>query len=334
MSRRSCRLTLVFLIALALQCTTSTGPGGPPYTHPSRMGSESILLTGRPFAVAITSTRVVFVTQLDAGYMGRTTVAGRPFDTDFAVGAIPSQVRVSPNGRTAYVNNQDAGAVRFVGTSADSAFWTTTVPASVLSIGLSPSGARLYALTDYRGVYVIDAGSGAVLDSINPIAVGSILTGVAFHPTRALMYVSARDAGTVATINTQTGAVIHLDSVVGGNVQNVAVSPDGNQLFATDIGRSKLIAWDLVSGRPASTHQEYPIGTPVSRNAFDVAVTPDNAQVYVSTLADGKVYVLDRVSRTLIDSIRTGGSARYIGFDRLGETAVIPNEGGWVTFVY
>ena len=64
-----------------------------------------------------------------------------------------------------------------------------------------------------------------------------------------------------------------------------------------------------------------------------MAVTPDNAQVYVSTLVDGKVYVLDRVTHASIDSIRTGGSARYIGFDGPGDTAVIPNEGGWVTFV-
>ena len=333
MAPRSSLFTLVLPVGVVLQCTISTGPGGPPYTHPSGMGSDSIVLTGRPFAVAISSTSVVFVTQLDAGHMGRTTVAGRSFGTDFPVGATPSQVRVSPNGRTVYVNNQDAGAVKFLDTSAGTTVQTTTVPGSVLGLGLSPSGTHLYALTDYRGVHVIDAGSGAVLDSINPAAVGSILTGVAFHPTRPLMYVSARDAGTVATINTQTDVVIHVDSVVGGNVQNVAISPDGNQLFATDILRSKLIAWDLVSGNLTSTHHEYPIGTPVSRNAFDVAVTPDNAQVYVSTLVDGKVYVLDRVTHASIDSIRTGGSARYIGFDGPGDTAVIPNEGGWVTFV-
>jgi YVTN family beta-propeller protein len=148
------------------------------------------------------------------------------------------------------------------------------------------------------------------------------------------MYVTARDAGTVATINTQTDAVIHVDAVAGSNLQNVAVSRDGNQLFATDIARSVLIAWDLASGSVSSTYQEYPIGTPVVRNAFDVAVTPDNAQLYVSTLVDGKVYVLDRVTRAPIDSIRTGGSARYIAFDFLGQNAAIPNEGGWVTFVH
>jgi YVTN family beta-propeller protein len=277
---------------------------------------------------------VVFVTQLDAGMMGRTTITVPSFNTDFLVGAIPSQARVSPDGHTVYVNNQDAGAVKFYDTSADTTFHTTTVPGSVLSMGLSASGARLYALTDYHGVYVINAGSGVVLDSISAASVGSILTGVAFHPSLQLMYVTARDAGTVATINTQTDAVIHVDAVVGSNLQNVAVSRDGSQLFATDIGRSMLIVWDLASGSLSSTHQEYPIGTPVVRNAFDVAVTPDNAQLYVSTLVDGKVYVLDRVTRAAIDSIRTGGNARYVVFDYLGQNAVIPNEGGWVTFVH
>ena len=276
----------------------------------------------------------MFVTQLDAGMMGSTTITVPSFNTDFLVGAIPSQARVSPNGHTVYVNNQDAGAVKFYDASADTTFHTTTVPGSVLSMGLSASGARLYALTDFRGVYVINAGSGEVLDSISAASVGAILTGVAFHPSLQLMYVAARDAGTVATINTQTDSVIHVDAVVGSNLQNVAVSRDGSQLFATDIGRSMLIVWDLASGGLSSTHQEYPIGTPVFRNAFDVAVTPDNTQLYVSTLVDGKVYVLDRVSRALIDSIPTGGNARYIAFDYLGQNAVIPNEGGWVTFVH
>ena len=134
------------------------------------------------------------------------------------------------------------------------------------------------------------------------------------------------------------GLLAHAKAVTGVLSERAAqvtkLVDDGNQLFATDILRSKLIAWDLVSGSLPSTHHEYPIGTPVARNAFDVAVTRDDAQVYVSTLVDGKVYVLDRVTRTPIDSIRTGGSARYIGFDALGETAVIPNEGGWVTFVH
>src|SRR5437660_12690674 len=104
MAPRSSLFTLVLPVGVVLQCTISTGPGGPPYTHPSGMGSDSIVLTGRPFAVAISSTSVVFVTPLDAGHMGRTTGAGLSFRTGFAVGATPSHVRFSPSCRTLYVN--------------------------------------------------------------------------------------------------------------------------------------------------------------------------------------------------------------------------------------
>ena len=318
---------------LTLRCPHPAGPVSVG-THPSIASVDTIPLSGRPFAVAVAGSNVVYVTALDAGLVARTTVPSETIAVTFAIGAIPSQVRISPNGATAYVNNQDAGAVKVVDVSSNATVNTITVPGSVLTIGLSPNGARLYALTDYRGMYVIDARSGVVIDSISPALLGSILAGVAFHPSLPRMYVAARDAGTVATINTQTNAVMQVDAVNGGNLQNVAVSRGGDQLFATDILRSKLITWDLLSGKPAPTHEEDGVGTPVFRNAFDVALTPDNAQLYVSTLADGAVYVLDRVTRAPITTIWTGGSARYIGFDRLGATAVIPNEGGWVTFVH
>jgi len=146
------------------------------------------------------------------------------------------------------------------------------------------------------------------------------------------MYIAARDAGVVTVVNTQTNGVVRTFFVSGGQVQNVTVSRDGSTLFATDIARSRLISWDIISGSAA--FQQRAIGSGSQRNAFDVAVTPDNAQVYVSTLADGKVYVLNRATRVVLDSIITRGSARYIGFTANGSHAIIPNEAGWVNYVH
>jgi len=145
------------------------------------------------------------------------------------------------------------------------------------------------------------------------------------------MYVAARDEGRVSTVNLRTNTVVRSQTLGGARIQNLAVSRDGAVLFATDIERSKLLARDLRSD--GSAFSEYAVGTPESRNAFDVAVTADNKQVYVSTLADGKLYVFDLGSRTIVDSVMTGGSPRYIGFDAGGATAVIPNESGWVNFL-
>ena len=119
--------------------------------------------------------------------------------------------------------------------------------------------------------------------------------------------------------------------MAGGRIQTVAVSRDGGSLYGGDIGRSKLISWDLPSA--SSNFIEMSVGTPMDRNVFDVAVTPDNAQLWVGTLADGKVFVFDRTTRAALGEIVTGGSVRYIGFSPTGSRAVIANESGWVNFV-
>src|SRR5207247_10868802 len=104
----------------------------------------------------------------------------------------------------------------------------------------------------------------------------------------ALPIFAARDEGAIRTVDLRDDSVVHTDAVAGARIQNVAVSLDGQLLFATDIQRSKLLVRDLTT--EGSTFLEYAIGSGQVRNAFDVAVTPDNTQVYVSTLAAGKAH--------------------------------------------
>lgn len=316
------------LPAACLAPPTGTPPAG--RSHPV-IGNEPVALSGTPFAVAVSGTGVAYVTRAHAASAARADLPSTTFSAPFPVGDLPSQVRISPDGQTAYVSNQDAGTITFIHVATNQAFATATVPqGSTLTIGLSPDGSRLYALTDYYGVYVIDTSTRQVVGII-PNA-GTILTGVAFHPFAPCMYVSARDQGTISTVDLRNNTVVRTEAVSGARIQNVAVSRDGALLFATDIERSKLLVRDLPS--ETSTFLEYTIGSGQVRNAFDVAITPDNAQVYVSALADGKVFVLDRATRALVETIVTGGSPRYIGFNASGTHAVVANEFGWVNFIH
>jgi len=250
----------------------------------------------------------------------------------FPVGDLPSQVRMSPDGSTAYVEDQDSQTITYIDVATNQIIGQATVPVgSILNMGLSPDGTRLYALTDFYGVYVIDVNSRAVIAQIPVTKTGTLLTGVAFHPFAACMYISARDQAVVSTIDLTTNAVVGQRFVTGGRIQTVAVSLDGSTLYGADIGRSKIVSWNLPSN--ASSFSETNVGTQINRNAFDIEVTPDNAQLWVSTLYDGKVYVFDRVTGTAVGQVTTGGSARYIGFTTLGDEAVIANESGWVNFV-
>jgi YVTN family beta-propeller protein len=310
--------------------TPATGTPPADRNHPA-IGNETVPLSGTPFAVAVSPAGAAYVTRVHAASAARADLPSTTFSAPFPVGDLPSQVRISPDGQTAYVGNQDAGTITFIHVATNQAFAAVPVPSgSILTLGLSPDGSRLYALTDYYGVYVIDTAMRQVVALI-PNA-GTILTGVAFHPFAPCMYIAARDEGTISTVDLRDNAVVRTDAVPGARIQNVAVSRDGTLLFATDIERSKLLVRDLPS--ETSTFLEYTIGSGQWRNAFDVAVTPDNTQVYVSTLADGKVYVLDRATRALVDSIVTGGSPRYIGFNAEGTHAVVPNESGWVSVIH
>jgi len=301
--------------------------------HPSLGAVDSVALGNTPFAVAISSGGVVYVTQAASGSVARADLPEQSFPVHVAVGPLPSQVRMSPDGRTAYVSNQDAGTITVVDVATDRPIDTIALAPSILTLGLSADGRRLYALTDYRGVYVIDAATRTRIDSIAATQTGAILTGVAFHPTLARMYICARDAGTITTIDTRTNVVLKTDTVTGARIQNLAVARDGSELYATDIQRSGLLISPMEDGVTVG-RLELLLGSGQVRNAFDVAVTPDNTQLYVSTLADGKVYVVDRVSRFGVAAIATGGSARYIAFAGDGSRAVITNEMGWVNFIH
>jgi len=313
--------------------TPQTGPAPTDKTHPSLATKDSQPLDAQPFAVAISRNNVAYITQGWNASAVRADLPSSVLSAPFPVGDLPSQVRISPDGSTAYVENQDSQTITYVDVATNQIIGQATVPAgSILNMGLSRDGTRLYALTDYYGVYVIDVNSRTVIAQIPVGNTGTLLTGVAFNPFAPCMYISARDQAVVSTIDLTTNAVVGQRFVTGGRIQTVAVSLDGSTLYGADIGRSKIVAWDLPSN--ATSFTEASVGTPVNRNVFDVEVTPDNAQLWVSTLADGKVYVLDRVTRTSLGEINTGGSARYIAFSPTGSQAVIANEMGWVNFVH
>jgi YVTN family beta-propeller protein len=325
----NCRLAVscsfaILLLAVGSACRSSTGLGVLP-THPGAEVYATLSMAGTPFAAAVTPDGVVYVSQLHSGSLARTDLTGTTVKDVISVGMHPSQVRVGPSGRV-YVGNQDTPSVGVVDPVAGRQTVSFPLTTSVLTLGVSPDGSRIYALTDFGGVKILDAGNGSELATV---AAGPVLTGIAFNPRSPRIYVAARDGGTVTAIDTRLNRVV-ARFATAGSPQNVAVSPDGAELYVADIANSALQIWDLRTGMRTAV---VPIGSRVSRNAFDVAVTPDGAQLWVSTLADGKVFVLDRASRAVERVITTGGSPRYIVFDATGSRAVITNESGWVTFV-
>jgi YVTN family beta-propeller protein len=112
--------------------------------------------------------------------------------------------------------------------------------------------------------------------------------------------------------------------VVGGVVQELACTPDGLRLYATN-EHGWLDAIQLTTGQRESLNFE--------TMAHGLAVSPDGAMVYVGLLQAGAVAVVDRQSLTKAATIPTGGKPRRIAFDGSGRRAIIANECGWVDLV-
>lgn len=295
-------------------------------THPAGTLFRTDTLGGTPFAAAIAPNGTAYVTQLTSGYLSRAERPDDSFTVLMKVGRIPSQIRVSAAGLV-YVGNQDTPSIDVINGRTGRRQATWPLPSSVLTLGVSPDGSRVYAPTSDSGMLVMNAQSGEVLATVD---VGMTPTGIAFHPTKPIVYVAARDGGTVRAIDMLTNAVIDT-FVTKGSPQNVAVSPDGEELYVTDIGDGSLQTWSLAIGRLTGMSR---IGHTAQRNAFDVAVTPDGAQIWVTALAEGSIIVFDRRTRHQERTIQVGGRPRYIAFDAKGTTAVIPNEDGWVSVVH
>ena len=98
-------------------------------THPTRTGHSAVPLAGTPFAVAVSDKGVVYVTQAHAGSAARADLPATQFSASFPVGDLPSQVRIHPNGKTAYVSDQDARTITYVDVASNQAVATVALPA-------------------------------------------------------------------------------------------------------------------------------------------------------------------------------------------------------------
>ncbi|MCC7541469.1 MAG: bifunctional YncE family protein/alkaline phosphatase family protein [Deltaproteobacteria bacterium] len=157
-----------------------------------------------------------------------------------------------------------------------------------------PEGALPYAVeTDARGervyvtgwasaaVYVIDPGSGTVLDTID---VGKNPEGLALSPDGTHLAVAASDGDSIAILDTTTRTTVVTIPIVGetaprgSSPAEVAWSADGSRLFAACAGDNAIDVFDLADGGVRATH----VGRiPTTWYPTDVAV-----------LADGRVLAL------------------------------------------
>jgi YVTN family beta-propeller protein len=181
----------------------------------------------------------------------------------------PSDVAISPDGKTAYVTGGEElwpinVATNTVGTPIQ-------VGACPQAIAIKPDGSRIYVVNLCAGdVSVVDA---ATATELKKITVGSFPNSIAVTPDGSKAYVSngADETVTPIDLNTDTaGTPIE----VGQSPQGIAVTPDGTRAYVA------VQSADAIRRIDVSTNA---LGPPIGAGKFPngIATTPDSSRAYV-----------------------------------------------------
>ena len=286
--------------------------------------SERVMVRGAPFDVALTAAGEAVVTRPHAAAVE--VLAFNPLRAvaTIRVGAGPTRViptarnAAGQNGHIAYVTTQFGEAVGVIDLQRRQQIGSIAVPAHVFGAVLAPDGHTLYVTTNQDRLIAISTTQHTVLGS-SAIPWGA--PQLTIHPSGRWLLVSCWRAGVIVEVDTATLAITRRFEV-GGIVQDVVVSADGQNLYAANEA-GWLDAIHLPSGRRIATVD---LGTP----ALGLGLSADQSLLFVGLLNAGRVMVLQRQGLIERAAIATGGRCRLIAPHPSGECVLVANEAGWV----
>jgi YVTN family beta-propeller protein len=291
------------------------------YLTVRRVTARFAFLSGGGFGIARTPGGELIVSLIQQGQVER--VPASPGASALAsVGGLPVVVAVDPAGQLAYAANMGTGVLSVIDVASMTKVVDVDIPGEAHSLAMSPRGDRVYVTNTANSVFAVDVATRTIVQTTG---VGSGPWGIAFWTTAtdSLMYVTARDGGSISEIDMRTGNLLRTLSV-GGRPHGIAIAPNGSTLYVADDSNGRVLFVNRATG--AITH-----GVPAT-GAFGIAIAPDGSTLYVTT-NPGYILVIDVPSATVSKQESTEGQPRQILVLPDGNTALAANLGGWVDMV-
>ena len=286
--------------------------------------SERVMIEGCPFDVALTAAGEALVSRPHAAAVD--VLAFNPLRAVATIRVGPGPTRViatarnaaGQNGHVAYVTTQFSEAVGVIDLHRRQQISSIAVPGHALGAVLAPGQHTLYVTTNQDRLVAISTLQRTVIGTTS-IPYG--IQELAVHPSGHSLLVPCWRAGVIVEVDTATLAIPRRFDV-GGAVQDVIVSPDGQTLYAAN-EEGWLDVIHLPSGRCAATVE---LGTP----ALGLALSADATHLFIGLLNAGRVLVLQRQGLVERAVVATGGRPRLISAHPDGESVLVANEAGWV----
>jgi YVTN family beta-propeller protein len=288
--------------------------------HPvaAALSNRLSAINGRPFAVRVSPSGVIAVTQQDLNTLTLTDTTNR-LPKLVNVGADPGDVVFNKSGTTAYVSAFNQGTIAIVDVASATAVATISIAANAYRLALMPDESRLFVTSTDGHVYVVDLSTRLV----SSVRLSGSLNGCALEPTNRYLYVVST-GGELWKIDVSTLSVTGIPGR-GGIGQEIAVSPNGADLYlANESGWIDVFDASTLAPRTRITVDGAPFG---------LAVTLDGQFLYVTSPRDGLVEIVDVATRAVVKRLRVDGTPRRVTFDSPGLTAFVANEGNYVDVI-
>jgi YVTN family beta-propeller protein len=230
-----------------------------------------------------------------------------------AVGNVPFDAAVAPNGKHVYVAN-GFGPLSVIDTTTNTV--TATIPVGRLPqfLAVAPDGHHVYVTNVADNTMsVIATASNTVTATIT---VGAQPNGVAVTPDSARVYVVNTAGNDVAVIDAATNAVL-TTVPVGSRPTDIAITPNGKHAYVTNLG-------DTVSVIETATNTVTATIT-VGQGPVGVASTPDSKHVYVANANSNTVSVIDTSTNTVIATVAAGNAPIDVAVTADGHQAYVTN---------
>jgi PQQ-dependent catabolism-associated beta-propeller protein len=190
-----------------------------------------------------------------------------------------------------------------------------------------PTGPLAYVSNERDGtITVIDTGTDSVVDTIK---VGGRARGIRISPDGRWVYValstpSGQDYNEadnkIAAIDVESRKVVAKYDV-GSDPEQLAVSPDGKLLYASNENVGTASVTDIQTGRLVST-------LTVGIEPEGVTVSPDGRWVYVTAETSNSVSVIDTEKNQVVTTFLVGARPRDTAFSPDGSRAFVSAEVG------
>lgn len=235
----------------------------------------------------------VAVIDLERGAVTRTLKAGND----------PETFVLSPDGRTLYVSNEDAGAVSAVPVNGIAPVRSAPVGAEPEGVAVTRDGARLFVACEGSNVVVVlDAAS---LQQVATIPLAGRPRGVLAARHGQAIYVTVENAGVLAVLPASGSGAVRLIDLAQGDA---AVRPMGmvetadGHLFVTAGRAGQVLEVDPQTGRVLRRV------TAVGARPWGVTLSPDGQRLVTANGPSGDISLIDRASGVVRARLKVGVS--------------------------